>query len=314
MIDQFEREISYLRLSVTDLCNLRCKYCMPSDGVAKLGHSDILTVEEIEEIVGAAAKLGIKKVRITGGDPLVRRGIVDICRRIAATDGIIETCMTTNGTLLRKFAAPLREAGLSRLNISLDSLNPAKYHEITRIGELSDTLDGINAAREVGFDNIKINAVLMHGINDDEIRALVELTRKTATHVRFIELMPIGSMADWSRERFLENSAVLRAIPELEPAESDGVAQLFRLPDALGAVGLISPISSHFCPSCNRIRITSDGKLKPCLHSADEVSLRGLHGDELIDAMRTSIFAKPRRHHIDETVSSSARDMFAIGG
>ena len=314
MNDRFGREITYLRLSVTDLCNLRCKYCMPAGGVNKRGHTDILSIEEIEEIVGAAAQLGITKVRITGGDPLVRRGIVEICRRVSATPGITETCVTTNGALLRGFAVPLRKAGVSRLNISLDTLNPVRYREITRIGELSDTLDGIKAAREAGFDSIKINAVLMRGENDNEIRELANLTRDTSTHVRFIELMPIGSMAEWSRERYLENSAVLRAVPELMPTENDGVATMYKLPDAIGSVGLISPISSHFCPSCNRVRITADGMLKPCLHSADEVSLRGLSGDELRDAMRAAIFAKPRRHHVDEAVSDSARDMFAIGG
>ena len=222
--------------------------------------------------------------------------------------------MTTNGALLRKYAAPLRNAGVSRLNISLDTLNPDRYREITRVGNLSDTLDGINAAREAGFERIKINAVLMRGENDDEIRALVELTRKASTHVRFIELMPIGTTAEWSRERHLENSTVLRAIPELEQTENDGVATMYKLPDAIGSVGLISPISSHFCPACNRIRITADGKLKPCLHSAAEVNLRGLHGDALLDTMHDAIFTKPRRHHIDEAASDSARDMFAIGG
>ena len=314
MNDQFGREITYLRLSVTDLCNLRCKYCMPAEGITKRSHSDILTIEEIEELVGAAARLGITKVRITGGDPLVRRGIVELCQCVSETPGITETCMTTNGALLRKYAAPLRNAGVSRLNISLDTLNPDRYREITRVGKLSDTLDGINAAHEAGFESIKINAVLMRGENDDEIRTLVELTRKATTHVRFIELMPIGTMAEWSRERYLENSAVLRAIPELELLENDGVATMYKLPDAIGSVGLISPISSHFCPACNRIRITADGKLKPCLHSAAEVNLRGLHGDALLDTMHDAIFTKPRRHHIDEAASDSARDMFAIGG
>ena len=314
MTDLYGRKITYLRLSVTDLCNLRCKYCMPAEGIKKRGHTDILTFEEIEEFVSAAAQFGVTKVRITGGDPLVRRGIVEICRRVAATPGITETCLTTNGALLRKFAAPLREAGVSRLNISLDTLNHARYRDLTRIGELSDTLDGIAAAREAGFEGIKINAVLMRGENDDEIRALVDLTRDGTTHVRFIELMPIGSMAQWTKARFLENSAVLRAVPELIPAETDGVAQLYKLPGAAGSVGLISPVSSHFCASCNRIRITADGKLKPCLHSADEINLRGLHGASLLEAISTAILAKPRRHHIDENTSASARDMFLIGG
>ena len=314
MTDRFGRDITYLRLSVTDLCNLRCKYCMPAEGITKRPHRDILSIEEIEELVSAAAQLGIKKVRITGGEPLVRRGIVDICRRVAGTPGISETCMTTNGTLLGDFAALLRDAGVSRLNISLDTLNPAQYREITRGGELATAIYGIKTAREAGFDNIKINAVLMRGENDGEIRKLVDLTRDSATHLRFIELMPVGSMADFARQHFLDNYYVLSVVPELTQTANDGVARCFKLPGAMGTVGLISPVSSHFCPSCNRIRITADGRLKPCLHSADEVTLRGLHGAELLETMYSAIFNKPQRHHIDRGTSDSTRDMYEIGG
>jgi cyclic pyranopterin phosphate synthase len=315
MEDKFGRDIYYLRLSVTDLCNLRCVYCMPEEGVEKRRHSEILSVEEIEEIVIAAAHCGIRKVRVTGGEPLVRRGIVDICRRIAAIPQVEELCMTTNGTLLTTYAAQLKEAGVSRLNISLDTLDPEKYAMITRGGRLADTLDGIDAAVKAGFRNIKINAVLMGGINDAEIRALLELTRKESVHVRFIELMPIGECAGWSHERFISNSSVLEAAPELVDAGSAGVAKLYRLPGGSGTVGLISPISSHFCPTCNRIRVTADGKLKPCLHSADEVDLRGLHGQALIDTIKNAVVIKPRRHHLDEDdKSGSVRNMNAIGG
>ncbi|MDR0906362.1 MAG: GTP 3',8-cyclase MoaA [Oscillospiraceae bacterium] len=314
MKDGFGREINYLRLSVTDLCNLRCKYCMPADGVNKLAHADILSVEEIEGIVRAAASLGITKVRITGGEPLVRRGILEICRRAAAVDGITEVCMTTNATLLREFAVPLREAGVSRLNISLDTLNAERYRELTRGGELADALDGIEAARAAGFGRIKLNAVLIGGENSDaDIRALAELTRG-GLNVRFIELMPIGETAEWARPRFLPNSAVLKAVPELTECGSDGVARLYRLPDADGTVGLISPVSSHFCPDCNRIRVTADGKLKPCLHSATEINLRGLRGKALTDAIKNAILIKPQRHRIDEGASGSLRNMNAIGG
>jgi cyclic pyranopterin phosphate synthase len=303
-----------LRLSVTDLCNFRCVYCMPEDGVEKRRHCEILSVEEIEEIVRAAVKCGIRKVRVTGGEPLVRRGIVEICRRIAAIPEVEELCMTTNGTLLKKFARPLREAGVDRLNISLDTLDPEKYGMITRGGRLAETLAGIDAAVEAGFENIKINAVLIGGVNDSEIRKLLELTYKNV-NVRFIELMPIGECAGWSHERFISNSKVLEAAPELREVGSSGVAKLYRLPGGSGTVGLISPISSHFCPTCNRIRVTADGKLKPCLHSADEVNLRGLHGQELIDTIKNAVAIKPRRHHLDETEKSgSARNMNAIGG
>lgn len=314
MRDNYGRDIYYLRLSVTDLCNFRCVYCMPEDGVEKRRHCDILSVEEIEEIVSAAVRCGIRKVRVTGGEPLVRRGIVEICRRIAAIPEVEELCMTTNGALLNKYASPLREAGVDRLNISLDTLDPEKYRMITRSGRLADTLAGIDAAVQAGFNNIKINAVLIGGVNDSEIRQLLELTYKNV-NVRFIELMPIGECAGWSHERFISNSKVLEAAPELREVGSSGVAKLYRLPGGSGTVGLISPISSHFCPTCNRIRVTADGKLKPCLHSAEEVNLRGLHGQELIETIKNAIAIKPRRHHLDESEKSdSVRNMNAIGG
>ncbi len=314
MKDEFGREIYYLRLSVTDLCNLRCVYCMPETGVDKRCHSEILSVEEIEEIVRATVECGIRKVRVTGGEPLVRNGILEICRRISAIPDVQELCITTNGVLLPRYARQLREAGVSRLNISLDTMDGEKYRKITRNGSLKDVLDGVDAALEAGFDNIKINTVLMGGINDAEIPALLELTKKSI-NVRFIELMPIGECAGWSKERFISNSKVLEMAPELYEVGSSGVAMLYRLPGGTGTVGLISPISSHFCPSCNRIRVTSDGMLKPCLHSSDEVNLRGLHGQELVDTIRNAIRIKPRQHHLDgNSMSESKRNMNAIGG
>lgn len=314
MKDDFGRDIYYLRLSVTDLCNLRCVYCMPEEGVGKRCHSDILSVEEIEEIVRAAVDCGIRKIRVTGGEPLVRKGIIEICRRIAAIPDVQELCITTNGTLLPQYASQLREAGVSRLNISLDTLDGDKYTTITRGGSLKDILVGIDAALEAGFDNIKINTVLMGGVNDAEIPAMVALTRKNI-NVRFIELMPIGECAGWSKDRFISNSKVLEMAPELSEVGSSGVARLYRLPGAAGTVGLISPISSHFCPTCNRIRVTSDGKLKPCLHSSDEVNLRGLHGQALVDTIRNAVRIKPKQHHLDEdSRSGSIRNMNEIGG
>ena len=302
-----------MRLSVTDLCNLRCSYCMPETGVVKRAHAEILRVEEIGEIVRAAAACGITKVRLTGGEPLVRRGIVDICRLTAETEGIRETCLTTNGTLLPQYAGALREAGVRRVNISLDSLDPETYRRVTRLGELEDALRGLEAALAAGFEAVKINAVLMAGVNDREIPALAALTYR-GVDLRFIELMPVGDCAGWSREHFLKNSAVLAALPELVPAGAEGVAQLYRLPGAPGRVGLISPISAHFCPSCNRIRVTSDGKLKPCLHSASEVNLRGLHGDALEQAIRGAISQKPGRHTLESGKSESGRNMNEVGG
>lgn len=314
MKDGYGRDIYYLRLSVTDLCNLRCVYCMPAGGVEKRRHEDVLTVEELEEIARSAGRCGIRKIRLTGGEPLVRRGIVDICARTAAAPGVEEVCMTTNGLLLPKLAPELRKAGLRRVNISLDTLSPELYRELTRVGNIEDAVSGLKAALD-NFETVKINAVLIGGINEPEIRQMVYITKDAPVELRFIELMPIGECAHWPRERFLENSAVLEAVPELEPCGTSGVARLFSLPNARGRVGLISPLSSHFCPECNRIRITPDGRLKPCLHSAQEIELRGFHGAELDAKLREGICAKPMRHHLSPaSPSESLRGMSQIGG
>ena len=315
MKDSFGRDIYYLRISVTDLCNLRCIYCMPESGVEKMRHEDIISVEEIAEIVRAASACGITKVRVTGGEPLVRNGIIDICRRISETPGIRELCLTTNGILLPKYAGELKAAGVKRLNISLDSLDPETYKKITRTGTLDSALEGIRTALETGFNAVKINVVLMGGINDGEILSLLELTRRYNVNVRFIEVMPIGECADWAESRFISASRIPELAPELSDAGLDGVARLYKLPGGLGTVGLISPISSHFCPTCNRIRVAADGKLKPCLHSAEEINLRGLSGAELEDTIRSAILQKPRKHMLDAgQISASARNMNAIGG
>lgn len=315
MKDQYGRTIDYLRVSVTDRCNLRCTYCMPENGIELYEHSRILSVEEIDSIIRAGARLGIKKVRITGGEPLVRKGILDIVRNAAQTPGIESLCMTTNGILLPEYADRLRELGVERLNISLDTLDPERYASLTRVGSLDDVMKGLRAAEEAGFTGTKINTVLLGGINDSEIGSLASLTKDRDLSVRFIELMPMGECVGWPEERFIENSAVLRALPELEPVSIDGVSRLYRLPGAAGTVGLISPMSSHFCPSCNRIRLTSDGRLKPCLHSDTEIPLKGLEGQALEDTMRRAIFEKPARHHLNETHQSEThRNMNAIGG
>lgn len=314
MKDGYGRDIYYLRLSVTDLCNLRCVYCMPAGGVEKRRHEDVLTVEELEEIARSAGRCGIRKIRLTGGEPLVRRGIVDICARTAAAPGVEEVCMTTNGLLMPKLAPELRKAGLRRVNISLDTLSPELYRELTRVGNIEDAVAGLKAALD-NFETVKINAVLIGGTNEPEIRQMVYITKDAPVELRFIELMPIGECAHWPRERFLENSAVLEAVPELEPCGTSGVARLFSLPNARGRVGLISPLSSHFCPECNRIRITPDGRLKPCLHSAQEIELRGFHGAELDAKLREGICAKPMRHHLSPaSPSESLRGMSRIGG
>jgi len=315
MKDSFGRDIYYLRLSVTDLCNLRCIYCMPEDGVEKRRCEDIMSVDEITEVVRAAAVCGINKVRVTGGEPLVRNGIVEICRRISATPGIKELCLTTNGILLPKYADELKAAGIKRLNISLDSLDPETYREITRTGTLESALEGVRTALDKGFESVKINAVLIGGVNDGEILALLEQTRRHNVNVRFIEVMPIGECAGWAEGRFISTSRVLELAPELIDVGADGVAKLYKLPGGFGTVGLISPISSHFCPTCNRIRVAADGRLKPCLHSAEEINLRGLRGRELEEAIRAAIAGKPQKHKLDAgEISASMRNMNAIGG
>lgn len=313
MRDGCGREIDYLRLSVTDLCNLRCRYCMPESGVEKRPHEAILSVEECVEIGRAAVACGIRKIRLTGGEPLVRRGILEICRGLAALPGLEELCLTTNGSLLEELAVPLREAGVQRLNISLDTLQPERFRDMTRRGTLEQTLRGIRAAEAAGFAPLKLDAVLIGGFNDDEIPDFVELTRYKPWEVRFIELMPMGECAGWDKSCFLPADTVLERCPTLEPLDTQGVARRYRLPDGAGAVGLIQPMSHSFCPSCRRIRVTADGKLKGCLHSREELELRGLHGPELEAAIRRGIAGKPAGHHL-ERGSDTPRNMNQVGG
>lgn len=314
LTDGFGRKIDYLRISVTDLCNLRCVYCMPAEGVAKRAHGANMSVEDIITAAEAAADCGITKIRITGGEPLVRRGILDICRGIGRIPGLKEICMTTNGVLLPQYAEQLKDAGVTRLNISLDTLDPAKYAEITRIGKLENVLAGLEAAEQAGFRNTKINAVLIGGVNDAELPSLVSLTRDRDIELRFIELMPIGECAGWDRSRFIPGQAVLQAVPELQAEGSSGVAHLYRVPGWKGRVGLIDPISHRFCHQCNRIRVTADGKVKPCLHSAAEFDLRGRDRQGMAEVLRQAIAAKPDRHRLDEHSSDSTRNMNEIGG
>lgn len=317
MTDSFGRSINYLRVSLTDRCNLRCRYCMPENGVDKKAHSDILSLEDIYEIIRTASEMGFDKVRLTGGEPLVRKGVIGLCRRVSGLPGVRDFAMTTNGLLLPEMAGELKAAGLMRLNISLDTLEPEKYHQITRIGSLGDALAGIAAAEDAGFTSIKLNTVLIGGFNDCEIPRLVGLTEQKPYQVRFIELMPIGRAAPFEREAYLPASAVLERVPALEPVQGDGgIARLYRLPGAKGTVGLISPLSDHFCSGCSRLRLTADGCLKPCLHSAEEIPLKGLHGDALRERIAFAVSRKPERRCALSCSdrSGSARDMNRIGG
>lgn len=313
MVDSYARAITYLRISITDRCNYRCRYCMPDAGIEKCAHGDICSLEELRDMAAAAVRCGVRKIRVTGGEPLVRRGAVDFCRMLSEIPGVEELCVTTNGSLLAEQAAALREAGVTHLNISLDTLKEERFRTITRLGTLSDVLRGIEAAERAGFEKIKLNCVLLGGVNDDEIADFAALTRAHDWQVRFIERMPMGCGRDFGA--YLPAQAVLERCPELEAISHDGVAACYRFPGAKGTVGLIAPMSHAFCSECSRVRITADGKLKPCLHSAAELSLRSLSGDELEAAIRRGILMKPERHHMDETGETEARrGMFAIGG
>ncbi len=316
MRDPFGRSISYMRISVTELCNLRCRYCMPEEGVCKKRHEDMLAEDELIRAVEAAASLGITKLRITGGEPLVKKNILSICRRAAAVEGIRELCLTTNGILLPELAKPLKDAGVRRLNISLDTLDSEKYAYITRMGSLQQAAEGIRAALSAGFEKIKLNTVLIGGFNDDEIAPLAELTRRYPIDLRFIELMPMVQ-GGFGPECFIPNTRVLEVLPELEKQPADGgVARLYRLPGALGNVGLISPVNAHFCAGCNRIRLTADGKLKPCLHSAEEYSIKGLSKEQMREVITQVINAKPEWHGVlnAQNPSHAGRNMNQIGG
>jgi cyclic pyranopterin phosphate synthase len=312
MQDRFGRSIRYLRLSVTGVCDFRCSYCKPAGECAFVG--DSLSAGEIVEIARQAAALGVTKVRLTGGEPLMRGDILNICRSIAGIDGIQTLCLTTNGSRLSGLACALKDAGVRRVNISIDSLKPVRYREITGCARLASALEGLNAALQAGFESVKVNTVLIGGVNDDEIEDFVELTRLLPIDVRFIELMPIGPSTEWPKERFLPAGTVLKRCPALQSIGQSGVSQRYAMPGYLGAVGLIRAISGCFCQSCDRIRVTADGMLKPCLHGSQEIPLKGLTGEALRTAIADGIQLKPRAHALGEGPSRSARPMNAIGG
>ena len=345
--DTYHRPISYLRVSVTDRCNLRCIYCMPPEGIPLRAHDEILRFEEIEAVVRAAAGLGIHRVRLTGGEPLARLGLADLVRLLAPIPGLDDLSLTTNGTLLARYAADLKQAGLHRVNVSLDTLRPERFAQITRRGVLEDALAGIQAAYETGLTPVKINTVLIRGLNDDEA---VDLARKTLTdgwHVRFIEWMPLGGDgctgpgdSEWNAHVVTTDetrSQIEAALGPLEPAQmgvGGGPARYYRLPGfagrgapgpgAPGTIGFISPLSEHFCGACNRLRLTADGQLRPCLLSDREIDLRtplraGAGPDQIREILEQAIASKPSGHHLDECTPGEPtglqnRAMAQIGG
>ena len=319
MKDSFGRKINYLRISLTDRCNLRCAYCMPEGGIkGKTSHDEVLSIEDIYRIARVFVDLGVDKIRLTGGEPLVRKGVVELTNMLSKLAGLRELTMTTNGLLLKDMAQDLKDAGLTRINISLDSLDKDKYKQITRGGDLSQVLEAIEEAKRVGLTPIKINTVLMGGFNDNEIMDLVNLTRDEKIDVRFIELMPIGEAAGWAVENFISNKEVLRVAKTLAPAYNDdpsSPATYYRLPGAQGRVGIINPISCKFCEHCNRVRLTATGKLKLCLHSDMEIDLKPyLHSDEALKrAILEAISQKEEAHHLEDGAYIK-RNMNQIGG
>jgi len=329
LIDRFGRRIDYLRISITDRCNLRCVYCLPASGVPWKPRTEMLAYEEIVRVVEAAARLGIRKVRLTGGEPLVRPDVTWIVQEIARVPGIDEVSLTTNGILLERLAAPLARAGLSRVNVSLDTLNPLKFRRLTRFGDIERVWRGIAAAERSGLDPIKFNTVVIRGVNDDELRDLARLTLDHAWHVRFIELMPVGNSGDWGEglppadERYFSVQDMLAQLAPLglTPAErpvGNGPARTFRLPGALGTVGFISPLGDHFCARCNRLRLTADGRLRSCLLLDIEVLVRdALRANaDVTPLIERAVRLKPRGHNLLKPPAEQPQDrtMCQIGG
>ncbi len=322
--DSFQRPINYLRISVTDRCNLRCIYCMPTDGVRLFSHGDILTYEEIHEVVLAAAELGINKVRITGGEPLVRSGLPWLIGMLAQIDAIDDISLTTNGTLLGRYAAELKSAGLGRVNVSLDTLKSDRFEFITHGRSLNSVLEGIEAARSVGLNPVKVNVVVMSGINDDELLDFAAKTIGDGWHVRFIELMPVVDDDRAGQQLVLVSDMRKRleslgALEPCLPSIGNGPAKYFRFPQARGTIGFITPVSEHFCFHCNRLRLTADGKLRPCLLAENEIDLKqplrsGVSLAGLKQLIEEAIARKPLQHNLAEGYVPKDRPFSQVGG
>lgn len=327
MKDRFGRKIEYLRLSVTDRCNLRCLYCMPDEGVESVGHDRILSYEEMARIAAAAVRLGVRKIRVTGGEPLVRRGLVGFIRTLAQLPGSPEIALTTNGLLLAEYADQLKEAGLARVNVSLDTLRPERFAELTRRGGLQQVLDGLEAAQKAGLAPIKINMVPIQGVNDDEIADFAKLTLQRKCDIRFIEFMPVRSDLGYSADQRVAEADIIAALKEVAPlqpvehGELDGPARMYRYENSKGQLGVITAVSRHFCGECNRLRLTADGRLRPCLMSDDEIDLltalreQDPSESELEEILVRAAHDKPAGHQLGSGAAPMRqRTMKDIGG
>lgn len=335
MEDAFGRTIDYLRISLTDRCNLRCLYCMPAEGVCQVPHDQILRMDEIERLVRIAAGMGVRRVRLTGGEPLVRKGVVDLVRDISAIPGVDDVSMTTNGILLPRFASQLRDAGLRRLNISLDTLDSAQYRAVTRGGDITLVQAGIDSALECGFDLVKVNAVAVRSLNQNFFE-FAQLSMDRPLHVRFIEYMPVGDSSGvegcgWGvqdviscgeiKER-IDRAAEAAGIGPLVPAskrpDGGGPARYYQFAGAQGTVGFISPLSRHFCSECNRLRLTAEGMVRPCLLSDRQFSVRDAlrtgTDDDVRAVLCQALGAKPNEHTQGDHAHATSTNMNTIGG
>ena len=325
LVDRFNRSINYLRVSITDRCNLRCVYCTPPDGERRLRHRDILRYEELLRIVRIALKLGIKKIRLTGGEPFVRKGIQEFIPMLMALKGLDDVSLTTNGVYLKENLEMLKAAGIKRINVSIDSLNRVKFKRITRFDYFSEVWEGIEKARDMGFYPIKLNVVIMKGINDNEVLDFGRLAIEHPYHIRFIECMPVGFESN--SLAFIPNSEIEKTLVHkfgpfipVSPGQNDGPAERYRFDGGKGEIGLISPISNSFCQHCNRLRLTANGMLLPCLLSNIEVDIkdplrRGCLDEELIEVFLKAVKEKPECHVLNlDNNQKVHRKMCSIGG
>ncbi len=326
MMDCYGREINYLRVSVTDRCNLRCQYCMPAEGIQDSGHERILTFEQIIRLVKLAAECGVRKVRFTGGEPLVRKDIVKLIEAVSSMPGMQDVSLTTNGICFADMADDLKRAGLVRVNFSLDSLHADRFRYITRLGNISDVWRSIEKALAIGMMPVKINTVVMKGVNDDEILDFARLAAEMPVHVRFIEFMPVGDLPFYQEERLVNMDEVKRTIKSSYQllnglaGRGNGPAKVYQIAGGKGTIGFISAMSNHFCGDCNRIRLTADGRLRSCLFDKREINVkaamdRGTGDDRLAIMIRQAIREKPDRHHMEKGWGAdNSRKMYQIGG